>query len=264
MRAVAVLLALAGAVPGGAAAAEVRARLEDGRLTVRAEAVPLSAVLDAVVRDTGMVIEGRDSLDPRVAARPTTVRFEGLRVEEVFRRMLPESDFLLVESPDGLEVTIYPRGTRPPPPPVRSPTALRRPPPRARDASDDPAVLRATALGDPDPARRAEALHRLSLFASGDVVRETVLEVLERERDRDVLDGALDLLRQQDAVPLDRLIAFAGREAEPDLRVRALELLGEKGREDRRVRGFLRTMIRDSNEQVRETAQRVLEELEAE
>jgi hypothetical protein len=63
-------------------------------------------------------------------------------------------------------------------------------------------------------------------------------------------------------VPLDPLMKFATTNREAYLRVQALEILGEHGKKDARVNALLLTLsTRDPDEEVRESAKTLLEDL---
>src|SRR5881296_2694421 len=173
-------LMLSALVGGGAvgrlgAEPSVVVQMEGDRLSVSAEEVPLKDIVAEIGRATSIKISGEARLDPQVANQAQTVRFHELKVEEAFRRLLPDHNFVVVHSSDGIEVDIHAPGqggqpasqgarTAGPAPaaptaPQAAPTAPQAAPSAPQAApSPDPITLRATALSDPDPRRRAQAM----------------------------------------------------------------------------------------------------------
>ena len=62
---------------------------------------------------------------------------------------------------------------------------------------------------------------------------------------------------------IEPLLRFAASQRNPDLRIQALELLGEHGGSDPRVTELLKKLSQESNEDVRDAAQNVLESLQS-
>jgi hypothetical protein len=183
-------------------------------------------------------------------------------------------NFILVYSPAGLiEARVYMEGRgefR------RLPVKAKQTPQRPKGAQtadrpsggaeDDPAHLarlRGAAIGHPDPAERSTALEKLAESDDEKLALETALEVLDRERNPEVLESALDILLGQESVPLEPILKLAAADREPDVRIRALELLGEHGKRDRRVLELLRNLDKnDKHDEVRESARSLLRDLE--
>jgi Esterase-like activity of phytase len=104
---------------------------------------------------------------------------------------------------------------------------------RSYKGRPDPARLAAEALMDADPAIRSTALETLAESGDSEATSTTAAEVLAHERDAGVLDRALAVLSEQEAMPLDPVLRFAGGDGDPGLRMRALSLLTDRGNEDR-------------------------------
>lgn len=255
-------LARLGAEPG------VVVQMEGDRLSVSAQGVPVKDIVAEIGRATNIKISGEARLDPEVINHAQTVGFRDLSVEEAFRRLLPDHNFVVVHSSDGIEIEIHAPGQAAPPAPqgTRSvgQAAPSAPPaaPSAPIAKADPATLRDTALSDPDPGKRAQALSLLSQTPDKGIAGETALSVLDRDREPAVLRTALDALRGQAPVRLDPLIRFAGNSDQvPELRVRAIELLRDKALGDGQVQALLRVAAaQDRSEAVQAVARRILED----
>ena len=132
----------------------------------------------------------------------------------------------------------------------------------ARQAQPDPAVLEAQALTAADAAVRWRAMEGLA--QSGDAARisSTASRVLEEERNADVLERALTVLSDQSSVPLDPLLRFAASQSQTSLRVRALQMLVERGEDDSRVSELLTRLARtDRSSDVRASAKAILDDL---
>jgi hypothetical protein len=279
MRAVAsavllILLAGQASIPAqGAPRAAVT--LKADRLSVNAREAPLRQILAELSRLSGIQVYLETTLERQIAREATTVVFESLTIEEGLRRLLRAKNFILVYSPSGLaEVRVYGEGrgefrrlaveTKRPPARARTVQKTDRPPAGAAGELAQLIRLRGEALGNPDPAERSGALDELGGSGDQKLVLETALEVLERERDPEVLKSALDLLADQESVPLEPLLRLAASR-ESALRIQALELLSEHGKQDPRVSELLKTVAgNDRDEEVRESAKSLLDELDAE
>ncbi len=194
-------------------------------------------------------------------------------IEEALRRALQGKNYILIYSAAGLsEVRVFGEGKKSAryvavePKPSRQGPKSRRPTGQPTSATeDDPARLRSEALGNPDPAERASALDRLAGSSDQALTVATALDVLEREREPEVLESALSLLSVQESVPLEPLLRFATTARDPAHRTQALEMAAEHGKGDPRVRSLLgRLSTTDKAEEVREAAQRLLDDLDAE
>lgn len=275
LRATLLLLLLLACAPARAyEAPRVAVTLQDARLSVNARAVPLKEILIEISRLSGIQFFLEAALDAQAAREEITVTLKALPIEEGLRHLLRQKNFVLVYSPAGLtEARVYLEGkgefrklavgTKRPPPNPRIAKQTSRPSEGAVAESDQIARFRSEALSNPDPAERSAALDRLAESADQALARETVLEVLERERNPEVLESALSVLQDQESVPLEPVLRFAAATRTPTLRLRALELLSEHGKGDPRVRELLSSLARnDRDEEVREHAQSLLEDLE--
>jgi len=265
-----------GAVGRPGAEPSVVVQMEGDRLSVSAEEVPLKDIVAEIGRATSIKISGEARLDPQVVNQAQTVGFHQLKVEEAFRRLLPDYNFVVVHSSDGIEIDIHapgqrsqpaPQGTRTvgqaaPSAPQAAPSAPQAAPSGPTDVRGDPTILRDTALSDPDPRKRAQAMSQLSRIPEKEIAGETALSVLDRDREPVVLRSALDALGAQTPVPIDPLIRFAGNNGQvPELRVRAIELLRDNALGNGQVQALLRVAAaRDRSEAVQAAAKRILDD----
>ena len=265
-----------GAVGRPGAEPSVVVQMEGDRLSVSAEEVPLKDIVAEIGRATSIKISGEARLDPQVVNQAQTVGFHQLKVEEAFRRLLPDYNFVVVHSSDGIEIDIHapgqrsqpaPQGTRTvgqaaPSAPQAAPSAPQAAPGAPQAAPSDPTILRDTALSDPDPRKRAQAMSQLSRIPDKEIAGETALSVLDRDREPVVLRSALDALGAQTPVPIDPLIRFAGNNGQvPELRVRAIELLRDNALGNGQVQALLRVAAaRDRSEAVQAAAKRILDD----
>jgi len=192
-------------------------------------------------------------------------------IEEALRRALQGKNYILIYWTTRLgEVRVFGEGETSirylavaPAPALKGPRPVRQSGEPGRPTVDGPGRLRSEALGNPDPAERASALDRLAASSDRALALWTALDVLEREREPEVLESALNLLSAQESVPVEPLLRIAVAGRDPTQRVQALELAAEQGKADPRVRGLLKTLSTDQAEEVREAAQRLLEDLDA-
>jgi len=261
-----------GAVGRPGAESNVVVQMEGDLLSVNAEEVPLKDIVAEIGRATSIKISGEAKLDPQVVNQAQTIRFHELKVEEAFRRLLPDhTNFVVVHSSDGIEVDIHApgQGGQPASQGARTvgqaqaaPSAPQAAPSRQMDVRGDPTTLRDTALSDPDPRRRAQAMSQLSRAPDKEIAGETAASVLDRDREPVVLRSALDALGAQTPVPIDPLIRFAGNSSQvPELRVHAIELLRDNALSNGQVQALLRVAAaRDRSEAVQAAAKRILDD----
>jgi len=258
-----------GAVGRPGAEPSVVVQMEGDRLSVSAEEVPLKDIVAEIGRATSIKIFGEARLDPQVASRERTLRVRELTIEETFRRLLPDNNFVVVHSSDGIEIDIHAPGQRSQPASQgtrtvgqAAPSAPQAAPSGPTDVRGDPTILRDTALSDPDPRKRAQAMSQLSRIPEKEIAGETALSVLDRDREPVVLRSALDALGAQTPVPIDPLIRFAGNNGQvPELRVRAIELLRDNALGNGQVQALLRVAAaRDRSEAVQAAAKRILDD----
>ncbi len=263
---------LFGSVTHAEEAPQVTLAVQAERLSVSADGVPLQDVLTEFSRLTGIRIYLKSALDARVAEEATRVAYEGLTLEASLRRLLKGKNYLLVFSPVELtEVRIYVGGEeefrrlaserrrqaqRP-----KSARKAHRQTRSTEEGDQGPLRLQREALTNPDPSERAAALDRLAGEDDQVLAIRTALAALERERNPEVLESALDVLQGGESLPLEPVIRFATSDREPHLRIHALEILSEHGPEEPRILALLRTLAESAQrEDVREAAKNLLED----
>lgn len=268
-QALALLAALVAASPAwGQEAAGPTVTLQAGRLSVSASSAPLKKILAEISRLGSIQISVEARLESQVAQETITVAFEALPLQEGLGRLLRGKSYILVYSPSGLaEIGIYTTGTADFRPLVKvasrpRPSAKARALPKGDRSpnvvEDDPATLvlaQTEALGHPDPIRRISALDKLAMGRDQALGLKTALEVLARERDPEVLEAAMDfLVTTREPVPLDPILKMA-TDPTAALRLQALILLDDHGKDDPRVRDVLTALAReDPDPTIRETA----------
>jgi HEAT repeat protein len=152
---------------------------------------------------------------------------------------------------------------------AQAPPAGRKPapaPPAPLRPREDPARLawlRGEAIYNPDAAARSQALEQLAASSDHRLILETALEVLERDRDPRVQQGALDALVELPTIPIEPVLRLVNTSPSTRVRVQALELLSDHRGNEQQVRELLRTLARvDRDQHVRRTAQSLLNDLE--
>jgi hypothetical protein len=255
------LLALASAIALDAVeASNPSVAIADGRLSVAARDVPLSSVLDAIGALGGIRIELDTAARSQCRAELTTVTFTSVPIEDALRRLLKGKDVVFRSGLDRVVVRVYgSRGDRPPRDAPDAPVG--RPVASGVDVEDLSRVkrLQADAIGHSDAAKRSFALGRLAATADPSVVLETIVAVLERESNAQVLERAIDIARDQEALPVEPLLNFAMSTALESVRIKAIKRLSEYAGADARVRQALRALTTDPAPGVRQTAQQLLE-----
>lgn len=249
-------------------------------ISVQAQAVPLDEVLRELSRVTGVAVYFEAGLDTRVTRRPTSLALQDAKVEEAFRRVLRDVNFIVGYGPDRVEeVRVFGGGSGTGPfnrLAALPPSMARRPrvgPPRlqgplaSQDAGDeaelDAPALEQAALTHPDPEERASALSRLSELDEGRT-REVALAILDRDQNVQVLREALNLLEMQDQLPRERLMRFVAAPRPAEARIQALDMLADSGTNDAAFRRLVSTLAKDQNDEVRQRALEILEDLEGE
>jgi hypothetical protein len=244
-------------------------------LSVNVSDAPLDTVLVEISRQTGLDISLETKLVKSFSEEKVTAEFKDLALEDGLRRLLGPRNMMLLYDAAGLtEARIYIDGTggfRSIKPPAPAPKARAQMPVMARKMTDAERA-RALARERQRPQQQTEqtAAEKLSstldeLSGQGDEQKamRTALDVLERERDPEMLETALSGLLGMESIPVDPLLRFAENQANPELSIQALELLSEHGRSDPRVSELLaRLQNQSSNEAIREAAQSLLEDLQ--
>ena len=234
-----------------AGAADLSVELSNGLLSLRAEDVPLRAILDEIARVTDVRIRATDGAAPAGDETPTTLVLADVRVDDAVRRLLTGRDFVLVYSSTGRlrEARVYEAAT----------SASART--SAPDGADVPR-LRGAALADPDPRERARALEDLAANLDQRAALDAVVEVLGRESNPGLLERALDIVGSERALPLEPVLRLAASNPEPRVRIKALTRLSEQAAQDVRARQALEVAAADdSAPAVRDTAAKLLKDV---
>src|SRR5437773_1632522 len=111
----------------------------------------------------------------------------------------------------------------------------------------DVARLRGAALADPDPRERARALEDLAANLDQRAALDAVVEVLGRESNPGLLERALDIVGSERAVPLEPVLRLAASNPEPRVRIKALTRLSEQAARDVRARQALEVAAADDS-----------------
>jgi hypothetical protein len=212
------------AAQAGTASDPLAVRYEDGRLSVRAEHVPLARALREVARQTGVAISGVSSLSQDVS-----VTFTGLPLLDGVRRLLGTGSYVLVLEPSShgaigrIEVQLAGQGAAPPvdrPRGEDGAEARRRATERLAALGDEDALPHVlAALGDPSPDVRQAAVASLPQY--GERALEPVHALLRRERDDGVRMVALQVLAQVSGGTRETVTLLSELLADRDARIRA-------------------------------------------
>lgn len=231
--------------PGASPVRAERITAQDGRLTVKVEAMRADRVLSEIARLTGI----RISASPAVLNTLITADVADVETEAALARVVAGYDRVLVFAlaaeaglrPALKEVRLFAAAT------TRSAAA---PVSGIRTGDNDVAALLAS-LHDPDPAVRAASIEALG--RSGDEVPvDRVLAAGLADHDP---RGRLAVLISGFAVPRDVLVDRAMYDASPMVRAEALAQLP---RNDPRVEAVARAALADQDAGVRDVAQDVL------
>jgi hypothetical protein len=253
------------ATPGPAAKVTVT---RPGAVTITAAEVPLEDLLREMSRVTGLAVYFESGMDDRVTRRPTTITVKNAPLDDVLRRLLRDTSYIVgYGGADRIdEVRIFASGTGPftrlAVPPGGSGHGAQRSRAAAPRPPADAASLETAALTHPDPAERAAALSRLAELSDEGKVREVALAALDREQHPDVLREALNALEMQDELPRERLMRFVEAAYPAESRIQALDLLADSGTNDAAFRRLVTALTRDQNEELRERAKEILEDLD--
>lgn len=166
-----------------------------GVLSVEVQSQPLSALLTAIGRKSGLVVRGQESVPDELA----TMSVKDVPVEAVLKRLLSSHlDLMLVymESADHdelrlSEIWVFPRNDR------ATEGALREQLSRGRDRrmESDPTSLRGVlkALNTRDPRIRVAAVEALGHLAEP-IAIASLSDTLTRDEDPDVREAAADAI----------------------------------------------------------------------
>ena len=222
--------------------------VRNGQLSVAVHGVPLEAVLLEIGRQAAVRIHMDVGPRDRREHETATVTFDGVTIDEGLRRVLRNRNFAFVYVNDVLvETRVYGEARRRL---VEIGDQGRRGPPDTRQAA-------------PEAASRSDQI--IAKLATGGDDRRllvTALDVLETEKDPDILDQALRALKGLEKVPIDKLMKFASGAEDPDLVGQALRLLVNHGERDRSTAAYLSELANAApNPENREEARSLLEDL---
>ena len=267
---------------GAGFSARVSATMREGRVTLSARDVSLREVLTEFGRASGIEMHLEASV---TADESTTIAFDRMPPEEGLRRLLRAKNFVFVYSGSSLaEVRTYTEAGGIPPSADGCEAASIRRRARAlgRAGADAPARdrairvrdaerreafrLRAQALGDPDPDERAAGLDGAGREATtSSLPCETATQMCWRSSASPTCCRARSGCSPRvDPVPIEPLLAFVNANRVPDtaVRIQALELMADRGQPTLGSGELLATLASgDRNQEVRESAQNLLENL---
>ena len=147
---------------------------------------------------------------------------------------------------------------------IESPASLRD---KAGKAKESEALsfadLERKALSDPNPEERIEALDELTEEKNRKGAARVLIQVLQSDKDAEVRRAALEGLEEIEAISLEVLSQTALNDPEASLRVRAIELMGDRDEKGKQTIDLLKRIAKsDKNKEVREAALELLEEIE--
>jgi hypothetical protein len=215
----------------------------EGRLSVRAEQMPLVRILQEITRRTGLEVRALSSLPQDVS-----VQFAGLPLLDGLRRLLASVNYLLLiaPSPQGstqpTQVLVFGRGTTP---------SSGRLPKEAHPPVEESITVEALrqAMADADPSVRQWAIERLG--EQGDAQAFPHLLAALDDADSRVRQAALTSLSQYGEMAREPLQALLRSEQDDAVRIAALQVLGQVGRGDEEAIAFLRQMPMDDEPHLR-------------
>ncbi|HEX9871604.1 MAG TPA: HEAT repeat domain-containing protein [Candidatus Tectomicrobia bacterium] len=233
--------------PGHVAAASSREPLavtyHEGRLSVHAEHIPLSRLLEEVARQTGLEVRGRPSLQPDMS-----VQFAELPLLDGLRRLLAHVDHLLLieYSPQGrierMQAEVFggeiPSSSRPL-------AAQATTPWREGSTLEVPGQ----AITDADPRVRRWRVEQLG--ARGDAQALAPLLAALGDADPGVRQGAVASLTQYGERGLEAVQALLPYEPDHAVRLVALQVMGQVGKADDHTGALLHAMLMDDDPQTR-------------
>jgi hypothetical protein len=241
--------------------------LRSGVLSVETRAAPLVQVLLEVGRVGGVRVYIDKGVEASLQHDSVTATFDGVTVEEGLRRMLRGKNCILVYARTGLvEARVYSDDVR------RS--ALLTPPredalsPAPKTLSTggdadtvpgDPAHLAVDAVSGGSAEVRIHALEEISAINDDAFVRSTMVAVLSRDDDPQVLATALEVLGQLENPPVEPVLDLLKRAHDVGARIVALDYLAVHGAAAPQVRAAIQRVVRsDRSGDVRSNARSVL------
>jgi HEAT repeats len=228
-------------VSSASAQARLKVEWEGGHLSVTAEKVPLSQILQEVAHRTGIEVQGGEGLQEEVS-----VSFAGLPLSEGLQKLLTQVNYLLVdgagpqEGPRPMLALIF--GRRAAPPPVVIPTegeAKRESEPAAEDEEE-----------------RLKALRAAAQQGNKEVLREALADA-----NLTIQTTALALLAEQNRQEAVTFLVEATKSDQPQVRFQSLQLLSQTDQVDERtVLSTLGEAVTDGDETVKGYAVQALAE----
>jgi hypothetical protein len=117
-------------------------------------------------------------------------------------------------------------------------------------------------LSNPDPSERISAVEELTESKNRTGAVAALLQVLHNDSEAEVRKAALEGLEELEGLSLETLSQAALTDPEADIRVRAVELLGEIDEKGKRTAELLKRIAKmDQNKEVRQAAMDLLEEI---
>lgn len=242
--------------------------VQDDRLSVKVDQVPLWVVLAELGRQTGIKVD----IEGSVSREQISVEFKDLPLEDGIRRILQSKNYALTyakatTSGDHfatsklIEIRVAPKSSGP----------------SIAKASKDPATVilgeetkevqerflkewKRVVLEAPDSKERANALEALGDKGEEEEILSIIVASL-RDKDPHVRGVALSLLEESGgSFPLETLNDMALRDSSPYLRMTAIELLAET--DERAALDTLKRAIKDPDPRVSHLAQGLIEDIE--
>lgn len=222
---------------------ELRVKWETGKLSLDAEGVPLSDVLQAVSHQTGIEVTGAQGLSDRVFAH-----FARIDLGQALQELLTHVDYAILRAPSGsascqrTRVVIFERAAD---------SGLARSPVKGeRNAQTAPSPVKAKTDAPTGPGTDTEEAKRLAIAAATDVKRgdRAALRKYLRDPDPAVQTAAFDVLVTQNkgAGIADLLAEVKNADDQPAIRLQALQLLEHSGDADEQtVMAALRDLLKD-------------------
>ncbi len=220
---------------------------QDGRLSVKAQGLPLKSILDEISQKTMVAIIRADG----VGGQPTTVGFRDLTAEEGLRQILKDYDTFFFygaekEAPASLKVVwVYPKGKGKGFAPV---------PPETWASTKEVEGM----LADPDPEIRGRAIDALVERKRGQAL-DAVLQALHDTDDKVRTRALYGALSRGVKPPADTLIDLALSDTSPAVRFLALDALSSNPN----VRAIAERALDDPSPPVQNKAQEILRRLDA-
>jgi len=243
------------AAPAGPPLQPAVVAFREGRLTVRAEGIPLGVVLAALARETRLVV----TVNGSPADEPVSVTLTEVDLESGIRRLLLGRSYLLVSAEEPaqpghpqsgrlLEVVVLSRvsalATATGPDGDRSGLHGGRARNRRDRAADETDRVRVLRLASQREGEQALPMLAAALGDPDESVRRTALDAIKDIAER---------------VPVDEVARMSRLDASPRLRTRALELLAERAKDE--AGDPLRLALNDPDPEVSERAGELLDDL---